>query len=384
MASGWRYIAERLTGNPATDYFIDYELPLSDVSIESVLTGVDAITGTITPQYRRLIAEDGLPLLLPWGTAIHAEFDGQIVASGIYRDGSFDGPSWSLEAVGYVGYASNMPYVGSHAFPAQTEAMDIVRHAWNHIQSQPGGNIGLRLTPPNIKSGVLLGIEAEQEEFDTESGPLILDDGRYRFAYYETPDLMSNLEELAETVPFDWRERHVWEGDKVAHYLELGTPTLGRRREELRFVVGENVFAQPSFGALGSDWASEVLLLGQGDGPERLMARAFAARTGRNQRLRRVATVDDPSVRLAKVAQTRANSEMRAVAGQDADITEIAVRESPGMPLVTVEVGDEIFIEGDLDWGTLETWARVTARTLVPNTGDMMSLSVVPVTRIGA
>ena len=62
---GWRYFATRLNGD-GTETLLDPDLPLEDVRIETVLSGDNALDGTIEPAYRRLLGPDGAPLLREW------------------------------------------------------------------------------------------------------------------------------------------------------------------------------------------------------------------------------------------------------------------------------------------------------------------------------
>ena len=368
-----RYLAQRLDGQGSTD-FISLDLPLQNAQIEEVLSGHNSLTGEISPEYATLLGTDGRPLLREWGTAIWCEEDGEI-SGGILSDVTIDGPRFSLEAIGYTGYLTDMPYVDATFF-VETDPLDIFRHIWNHVQSQPGGNIGLQIDP--LKSGLKIGTELKQVEFDTESGPVSFEAGPYKLSWYQNHDLSEDVDKLAADTPFDWRERHYWQGDDIAHYLHLGYPRLGRKRDDLRFVVGENVFEKPKISKNGEEYANEVLVLGAGEG--RRMRRGSARRNA--DRLRRVAVVSDSSLRSLNAVQKRAEREI-AWRHDISEIEDVVVLDTPTNPIGSVDLGDDIRIQGETEWGELDLWVRVLSRSRQPGDSTQATLGVAPTNRLG-
>jgi hypothetical protein len=370
---GWRYLAQRLDGTGDGGELLDVDLPLSDVSYKDVLSGPSQLSGTIDPAFAKLRV-DGKPLLNEWGTAIWAEEDGVIIGGGILASSGFVGPKWSIDCVGYSGYAKNMPYLGSYA-GVEVDPLDVVRHIWSHIQSQPEGNLGLTLG--SLTTGLKIGTQSEQVEFDTQNGPVSFEAGPVKLNWWQTQDLGGEIDRLAKETPFDYHERHQWEGDVIKHYLDFAYPRMGRRLDNLRFVVGENVHVIPSVDRNGDDYASEILGLGAGEG--RTMQMAQLRRT--SGRLRRVAIVEDKSARSKKAIAAVADAEMAWRKNLDV-ISEIVLLDHPHAPMGAVKPGDEIYLEGQMDWVDVGMWLRVLSSTLQPASGNAMTLTVTPSDRV--
>lgn len=367
MAARWRYLAQRLTGDGVGE-FIHTDLPLSDVEIVDVLTGDNELNAKIEPEYRDLIASDGRPLFEEWGTAIYAEHQGEIRGAGIVVNSDFDGPSWDIECLGFTHYLNGMPYTGGGANFVETEVADIFRAIWTHVQQQPNGNIGL-VVPTAFKTGRKLGDRKKQIEFDTENGPVSFEAGPYKLARHLTQDLSENMTELAEVGPFDWRERHYWSGDEIVHYLDLAT-SFGTKRSDLRFVIGENIHVVPGVSRDGEEYASDVLVLGAGDGSEQKTGLSKHMVTGR---LRRVAVVGDSSLRTVAGCNNLAEKEVQW-RNRLEDFTSIVVRNHPNAPLGSVNIGDIIQVEGDTGWIDLDTEVKVLSRRI--NTGDAETMTL--------
>lgn len=364
--SEWEFFATRLNGKGEETYLT--ELPLSGESIINVLSGADTIQGTLSPEIAHLRV-NGEIVLEPWATAIYAQNSGAIMGGAIVRGITLNGPDLALDAVGFADYPTEQPYDGERRF-VKTDSLDIVRHIWNHLQAQPNGNLGMTLDP--LKSGYTIGKVLEDVELRTgldediyyEVGPLLM-------AWWLTDDLQKVITDLAEESPFDYKERHWWEEGKIRHHLDFGSPTLGRRRSDLTFTVGENVIFTPSITRNGDEYASEVWTLGSGEG--RAMRRGSAARF-RENRLRRVAVVADKQARTQRAAATRATQELAWRTGYD-EIGEIVLR---GWEGDWPDLGDEIYVQGAREgWGgDLGLWVRVLSRSYSPSSGSDLQMAV--------
>jgi hypothetical protein len=355
MSSGWRYIAERLNGD-GTGTILDLDVPLSEVEITDSLSDVNALNAKITPEIKRLIGADGTPLFQEWSTALYAEKNGQIRAGGILVHSDFQGSEWGLECVGFLGYGKDMPYTGGGEFFVKTDTLDIARFIWDHIQAQNGGNIGL--TFDQRKSGIKVGTTLTSDQYDPEggSGGLTLESQAYKLAYYQDLDLLSNFDDLASETPFHYHERHYWAPDgTITHHVDF--PSSLSMRQDLRFAVGENIIVSPSISLNGDDYASETYFLGAGEGARTIRGHASLPR----KRLRRVAVKADASVRRLSAANGRAMNDLAWRRNLE-DLTEITHIDHPSARLGAVDVGDLIFIQGDVDWlGQIESWYQVTS-----------------------
>lgn len=365
----WRYFAMRMDGTGGMGEILHADLPLSDVEIEENLSGHNALSGSISPQYTSLIAPDGRPLLEKWKTAIFAEESGEIRGGGILRDRGFDGPSMKLDCVGYTGYLDEMPYA-SERFFVETDPASIFRHIWAHVQDQPGGDLGLEVD--NMATGLKIGTTLTTVEFTTGAGEDIsFEAGPYKLNWYSTHNLADEADKLASENGFDWREKHYWAGNVLRHRLELGYPGLGKRRNDLRFVIGENVHIIPSVDDDGSIYADEVWMLGAGEGTAMKRGIARADIDG----LRRVAVIADPSLRSQVAVNSGAAREL-AWRNKFEEFTEIVVREHPHCDIGSLEVGDEIRVQGPTGWVDVDSWSRVVSRRIHPQQPGKMALTL--------
>jgi hypothetical protein len=371
---GWRYFATRLNGD-GTETLINPDLPLEDVTIEDVLSGDNALNGKIDPVYRQLLGPDGEPLLREWSTAIYAENDGDIRGGGILTSSGFDGPQWSLEATGFTGYGRDMPYTGGGYKGIKVDPIFVARSAiWGHIQSQPGGNLGLTFDPTTTNGEVTIGTELKQVEFDTQSGPVSFESGPYKLNFYTNHDLMGDFDDLAAGTPFDYHERHFWDGDTLRHHVDIGYPRIGKRREDLSFVYGVNIFDPVALERDGSLYASGTMVLGAGEGPSMIKA-VIEPNRRPGGRLRRVAVVVDDTIKSKAKAQRRAEAENQWRARLD-NMETIVVQDHPNARLGAASVGDEIFVEGRGDWGDVGMWVRILAIAFQPANGNIAEYTI--------
>ncbi len=303
---------------------------------------------------------DGAPLFDEWGTAIWAEASGEIRGGGILVQSDFnDSGAWQLDCMGFSGYPQGIPWVDGQENYVRADPADIVRDIWSHIQSKPGGDLGVVVddTTTPVRVG-----EPDSDDNSTE--------GPYRLNWWETHDLGSVIDDLATLAPFDYMEEDFWDGDTLAHRFRIFYPMRGRRRHDLRFAIGENVVAVPEVDRGGDDYASEVLLLGAGEG--RKQVRAHVSRqTGR---LRRVAVVPAKDIKKKSVAAEEARLELRARQGLES-IESFAVTNHPHAELGSFSVGDEVRIQGETGWFDLDMWARILEMTIVPES-DTVTLKV--------
>ena len=215
--------------------------------------------------------------------------------------------------------------------------------------------------------------DARQKIVGGEADPYVL-------AWYQTFDLGGELDELAANTPFDYRMSHYWEGETVGHTLLFGYPRLGRRRPDLRFMVGENVSVPPPIDYDGDDYADTVVVLGAGEG--RKMVRGIATNMD-THRLRRTKVVEDKTIRSRAAAERLAESLLRRYTGE-LDIAQIRVRDHPHAPLGSYAVGDEIQVQTADGW-TSDTalWVRILAITIEPQTG-VATLETIRANKVGA
>jgi hypothetical protein len=480
----WRYIAQRYTGElGALGDFLDFNVPLQDANIEDVLSGHNALNGTITPEFMRLKGADGKPIITEMGTAIWAEDpDGEIRGGGLLTHSSFAGPVWNLECTGLTGTSIDLPYTEAN-FWIGVDPIDLFRYIWGWIQSQPGGNVGIDVdvahSPVRLGDTMIQRVDFDLEQGATETivltpvptqpnpyannaawidqgvkvmkavgwtasvvrdalnawlaktndnpnvppltaqqrnikdkviqkigwppnpppprtggpettyveqvvttpgtpAPVVWEYDAYKLAWYKDHNLASVIDDLAAMTPFDWYLESRWTDDgmdepTIRHNIRVGYPRLGRRRDDLRFVIGENVQQLPSIERDGTAYANEVMLLGAGEGSAQVVARSFRRADGK---VRKVAVVSDPGINDLRLAQIRADQELAKRIILD-DMTEIVLNDHPHAPAGSVDLGDEILLEGETGWIDLEVWCRVVARRISPDASDAVTLTVI-------
>lgn len=370
----WEFFITRLNGD-GTETYLEGDLPLSGAEIVNVLSGADTISGTLTPEIANLRV-GGEQAIVPWSTALYASYKNQIIAGGIVQNSSVTEPALSIDAAGFSDYPRGQGYDGMVRF-VEVDSLDIVRHIWQHLQSQPMGNLGMVLS--NLKSGVLIGSKLEEVDLETGLGEDIhYEVGPLTMSWWETDDLGKVITDMAEATPFDWKESHYWSNDGtfIHHRMSFGVPTIGRRRHDLDLVVGQNVLMPPSVERNGEEYASEVWFLGSGEGASMVRGNA---QLGNITRLRRVAVASDKQVRSRFMANSKAQSELNWRTGGD-DISSITMMDwTDDIP----DLGDEIQVNGaDEGWGSEPLWVRVLGMTRSPASGGRIELSVTRADRL--
>lgn len=338
--SEWRYIASRLNGD-GTETFLDWNLPLSDVSVQESLSGHGGLDAKITPEVAGLKDEAGDPFFVPWSTAIYAEASGQIRGGGIVTQLPMDGPTINLDCIGFSGYLEGQPWLGEDRYDT-ADPLVIDRYIIEQFQRKP---FNLGLTPTGAEESQKVQLS------ETVTGKREL----YYLAYWQTLDLDKERAQLAEIGGYEWTVNHRWSGETIKHEIEYGYPKLGSRRTDLRFVVGENIPDNIPATDDGDEYASHVLVLGSGQG--RKMVRAEDSKP--TKRLGRWKIVSDKSIGKDQVAKTRVASELKALSGE-LDITEITVWDHPNAPVGTYHAGDEILIQSGVGWADFgDLWVRI-------------------------
>jgi hypothetical protein len=371
----WRYLATNLNGD-GTEEIIVAELPLAGVQVTKSLSAPDDLQATIPVEIAHLKDDNGLPVFIPWKTVIYAIKDDVVRAACIVTNMPMEDGQLRIEATGFAGYMYDQPYEGEQEW-IQADPLVIARHIWAHIQSFENGDIGLVLD--ETTSPVRVGTQTTDVDFETGEGNQVsFEAGPYKLNWWTHHNLGQEFDNLAEATPFDYSEEHALEGETFTHKLRLGYPTLGRIRNDLRFVVGENVTLTPTIEIDGDEYASHVRVLGSGEGRTMITAVAEAnAPLG----LRRVSVITDKAAQSVPRAKAVADAELRLRLGKE-DVTSIQVNNHPNAPVGAWEVGDQILIQGSgKGWGGgFYMWVRVLDYTISTET-DTATLTVTRVER---
>jgi hypothetical protein len=368
----WRFILQGIDGSGTPGPILHPDLPLIGVSITEAVNATNEMKATLSPRDKLI-----KPMLENWGALIWAEAAGKIRGGGLLVHHQTTGNSIALEIMGLAGYPHGMPYGPNRSdsiFFVEEDPLNIYRHIWTYLQGKPGGNLGVTVDP--LLTGLKIGVELEQGEFDTEEGPISYESGPYKLNWYETHDLGKNIDDLAADTPFEFRELNTWNaaGDGVDTRIQLAYPRFSARRTDLRFVVGDNIIVPPSVSHSGDEWCNELMLLGAGEGRTMILG---SASLPRGNRVRRVAVEEDKTIKDAKVANTRAYNLLKARI-EMGDITSVTVLDHQMAPFGSVQSGDEIYLSLDYDWQEGEGyWVRVQSITYSPDQGNNSVFSVV-------
>lgn len=381
----WRLIACRPRGD-GTEELITNDIPIgSGNTVTVALSGPTSMSIKLPMHFAHMMGGDGNPVFMPWGTTVYAERKGVIVAGGIVDDLTEEGGVLELSVIGFSGYLSETPFTSEYV-GYNVDPLNVARLIWNHVQTQAGGNLGLAVSGlrTNRRMGTQ-GIPAfrGRPAIYDDKGALVtaaipphaeVADEPYVLAWYQTADLLEEFNKLSKATPFDYVERHGWVGNHIGHYLDFGHPTLGRKRTNLRFVPGENVLAAPKVYQQGDLYASEILLLGAGEG--RAKIKGISNQTTRT-RLRRVAVVNEPGIGTADSAKALADSELKYRTG-DPNVADFSLVDHPNAPVGSFDVGDIIFAQSGSDWfGESDTWVRIASITYEMGEREIISIVAV-------
>lgn len=376
-SDGWHFLLFELNGD-GTETFIMGGVPLSDPSVQRVLSGPHHITGTVDVPSDQLVLPDGSPLIRRWKTTVYVEDPNRdIWCGGIVADYTTEGPVLKLDVAGFTAHIKGQPY-NADFNQQNVDPMAVVRNVWDHHQQQPGGNLGLIVD--YVETPVLIGQPkppAEGETTTTEdTGENVSTTGAVRLNWWSTDDSGGVIDELAKSTPFDYLEEHYWDGVTVRHRLRIGYPRIGNRLTEPRFVLGENVSIVPSEEYSGDDVVTEVWLLGSGEGRARI--RGVAAVNPVNS-IRRVKIIDDPKVQNQAEADQRARDELARYQPDTpgAGVTTLVVINHSNAEFGTYNVGDDILYSGKHEWGDVAIWVRIVSMTINPADGEALTLGVV-------
>ncbi|PRX95564.1 hypothetical protein [Allonocardiopsis opalescens] len=383
----WRYHALRLPDRT----WISRGLPLRDVRLSPAVSGPYRLTATLDPDRADLLDADGEPLIQEHSTLILAEADGVVRGGGIVTAAPATGPTMEITATGFTGHAAGQPLMSTHTWGGSVagttgngvDPLTVVRALWDHLQAQPNGDLGVTYeattTPFRLGSWFnarRLPTEAEPNppanevepeipinkvwtNSDTKpaaaSGKIVY--WRYELAHWDNVDIGGTVDELARTVPFDYREHYAWDGSGpdgkggVALRLDFGYPRLGAYRPALRFVEGENVTEVVTVDRDGADYANVVVARGAGEGSKQLVQTASVP----DGRLRRAVTIERSDITSASALRAAATQELMRRSTLT-DITGFTVDAShPHAPIGSFAPGDDVLVR------TRTGWRRATA-----------------------
>jgi len=387
--SDWRFLAFRPDGR-GRETLLHQDLPALEPKLGRVLSGIHSFDFSISPRTLELMASDGRPLIERWGTTIYAERDGVIQGGYIVESITAQGEKLNVKCVGFLGYAKGMPFTAEF-IGYEVDPMDMARFIWAHIQSGTNGNIGLVIDTKDTDGKVKIGVRPKEAfrgrpaitTLPNGKGEIVLpaapaypavQDAPYRLAWYETHDLLDAFVKLATETPFDFREKHWWEGGEIQHFIEFDYPRRLNRQILPKFVVGENVFVAPKYTIDDADYATDVMLLGAGEGSK--MIKGYATDHSQGM-LRRAKVIKSAAIGRQQTAQLYAKKNLELFQG-DFSVADLTVKNTDLAPFGSYDVGDLVkLVTSDDEWiKGQEAWVRILELDVSPADDDDVSLVV--------
>lgn len=198
------------------------------------------------------------------------------------------------------------------------------------------------------------------------------DGGAYKLLWWETPDCGSKISELVSSTPVDFTESHDWNDDKsaISHTIQVQYPRAGRRRDDLAFILGDNVTVTPTAKSNGDNYANSVFGLGNGEG-EAMIHTTSAINDGR---LRRVNVMSKKDTKQLSLLQSQARTTLlQSVSSMSID--QITVRDHPNAVIGSWALGDDIYVQADLPWvGRIGIWHRIVSWSLTTDSTATLKL----------
>jgi len=161
------------------------------------------------------------------------------------------------------------------------------------------------------------------------------------------------------------------DGSTILHQIKIGYPRLGRRRDDLAFIQGDNIADVVSPTLDGEDFSNEVVGLGAGEGVGALR-RTTAIRDGRLRRPTVYTAKDVSSVaRMDSIIRAELQRRQKTL-----DISQITVRDHPNAPIGSWNLGDDVLIQATIPWlGDVNLWCRITSWALTSETTAVLNLA---------
>lgn len=341
------------------------DLVLTDMENTITLSGPGTITGNLEPGLHETILSDGLRLAEDWATMIYVVDDNEdIVNHGVvlpptaYEEAArITCGSVSVYPQGYIFNESKLwgPQAAVKAKPPKAAKPEIARpdpvaifhDHWEWIQDQHASDLSVDVEGhANTKDGgtvskVLIGNYAEP----------------YRLRKWDAPNLGSEMDTLAQITPFDYVDSARWTNDDhldVEHVVTIGYPRLGRKRDDLRFAMGENIALVPAVQTV-EGFANHLIGLGNGEAGPSMAYKEVAWDDGR---LRRTRVMTDKTATEA-VLERRLAIYQQALS-QRYDVTQVAILDHENARISEIQLGDDIRVLAEHpEYGPIDLWVRV-------------------------
>lgn len=362
---GMRVMAQRIL--PSLQW-LEWEVPLADLSITKGLSRPQSITGNLRPHLPR-VAELALR---PWNTYLHVEDEAGLIRASAILAAPF-GVQDDQRAVECVG-VSTMPhqtvYEGAYA-QYLVDPLVVIRHIWSHVQSFPDANLGVVVSQNT--SPVRVGGYPPTDP--ALSGPRVDDSGGgttevkpYELNWWDQSNCGAEIDSLLSNVPLDYIEREAWNAAQSAvdHFVDLGYPRIGTRRTDLRFAQGENIIGAVPVAEIDDAYVTDVRITGAGEGSAMVLGQA----SRRGTQIRRVVQLNEKTIKATARAKAVADAELLRRAEPRGIDTLLIDAYHENAPYGSFQEGDDILVQCEVDWiGEVSMWHRVLEHTYTPGEG---------------
>lgn len=297
-----------------------------------------------------------------FGQYIHVEVElptggSKIIASCIVKDCTIDPDTAALkiQAEGFANYGKDMPWLDNYN-PIAVDPFEVVQRIWNHLQTQPNGDIGVTVGPASSNTILLPG-------FGFDGTELVINFFAIFVRAIDFRDCADEMNKLARDIPFDYLELSEWNEDRtiINRKLWMYYPRVGAQRNDLTFRMNENILGFEPAAEAEIDWVSDVIIRGWWPGS------VYSSQVSNPDptRFRRVIKEEDASVnsreRAAVWAQRRLTR--KQIPPHFSRITIDAYH--PHALFGTWQLGDEILVQAEYPWmGTISEWHRIMSYTL--------------------
>ncbi|MFD5599915.1 hypothetical protein ACFWHR_07635 [Leucobacter sp. NPDC058333] len=184
--------------------------------------------------------------------------------------------------------------------------------------------------------------DAAKSDYDAAKKQAQEDGGAWKVLAEDTPDCWKVLQDLAAAGPFDFTTETEYSDGAPILRLHLHYPALSHSREDLVFELGQNISEMPQV-EVPVDYASEVIVLGAGEGSgddTKTLRESIAVE---DPRLRRNEVFSDPSITKRATLRAVGRNELRRLRAPVL-IPEITVRGTDNVQIGAWSLGDIITV----------------------------------------
>lgn len=182
----------------------------------------------------------------------------------------------------------------------------------------------------------------------------------YTLYFWQNHDMNTVIQDMTELGPFEYREQAQWVNEQLDLQLEVGSPRVGVRRDELHLELGVNVQEQPAIEH--GDVYTGVALFGAGTGSAVLSEQRDL---NVKHAVRNVLVETDNDAHTRALTRSAANTLMDDLRkNMGFGFTDVTIYHTEAVPEGSFDVGDQLPITGQLSDGTVHTqWVRVREAT---------------------